>query len=298
MYLHVAARLYFEANHVLVACVDKRLHLFCLHRQGVTHRHASRCVVLEVWYLGAFGLKLGGCVECYVCLACVEKHFYVFAVYVAAFALLVWSVRAAFAHAFVDAYSEPRKSLVDIVFGSRNETLGVGIFDSENHLAAMLTGEKIVVKRCADTAYVKRASGRGGEAHAHFSILSRHCYRMMGFVKQSQKYEIIRLNAKSPSSAGSEIIAEAESHDVAVYAHFFVPVAEFCERCDAHSAADSYLVVVGYVEAEAEAPHYVYMFPPVVEKIYGLAGKWRVEGEIGLKILSGADVEVDRRTGV
>ncbi len=123
VYFHVAARLYFEANHVLVACVDKRLHLFFRHRQGIAHRHTSRCVVLEVWYLGAFGLKLGGCVECYVCLACVEKHFHVLAVYVAAFALLVWSVRSAFAHAFVYAYSEPRKSLVDIVFRSRHETL-------------------------------------------------------------------------------------------------------------------------------------------------------------------------------
>ena len=67
------------------------------------------------------------------------------AVDVAALALLVWAVSATFAHTFVDADAEPGKRLVDIVFGTGHKALRVGVFYSEDHIAAILTGEKIVI---------------------------------------------------------------------------------------------------------------------------------------------------------
>ena len=52
------------------------------------------------------------------------------AVYVATLALLVRTVRATFANAFVDADTEPSKRLVDIVFGTGHKALRVGVFDA------------------------------------------------------------------------------------------------------------------------------------------------------------------------
>ena len=78
------------------------------------------------------------------------------AIDVAAFALLVWAVRASFTYAFVYFNTEPCECLVDIIFGSGHETLGVGVFNTENHLAAMLAREKVVIKGCADTSDMER----------------------------------------------------------------------------------------------------------------------------------------------
>ena len=49
-------------------------------------------------------------------------------------------------HALVELDAKPVESLDNILFGTRHETGLVGVFDSENHLAALLTGEKVVVE--------------------------------------------------------------------------------------------------------------------------------------------------------
>ena len=97
------------------------------------------------------------------------------AIYIAALALLVGAVRATFAHAFVDAYTEPGEGFVYIVLGAWHEALRVGVFDAENHLAAVLTGKEVIIEGRAYTADVEGACGRGGEAYAHFTFCLRHC---------------------------------------------------------------------------------------------------------------------------
>ena len=74
------------------------------------------------------------------------------AVDVASFALLVRAEFSTLAHTFVDAYAEPGQSFVDIVFGSGNEAVGVGVLDTENHVAAVLSCKKVIIQRGPDAA--------------------------------------------------------------------------------------------------------------------------------------------------
>ena len=62
-------------------------------------------------------------------------------------------------HALVNAYAQPCESLVDIIFRSGHKALRVGILDTENHLAAIAAGKKVVIESGTDTAYVQRACG-------------------------------------------------------------------------------------------------------------------------------------------
>ncbi len=171
---HVAARLDAEAHHVLGAVGYEALDFLGGQSQGVAHRHACRCVILEVGDFGAARVQLGRSVESYVSLSGIEKHLDVLAVYVAAFALLVWSVGASFADTFVDAYAEPGKGLVDIVFGTGHESLRVGVFDTENHFAPVLAGKEIVIQGSTYAPDVERACGRRCEPHTYFTFICRH----------------------------------------------------------------------------------------------------------------------------
>jgi hypothetical protein len=92
------------------------------------------------------------------------------AVYVAAFRLFVWTVCATFAHTLVDADSEPCERLVDIVLGSGHEAAAVGVFYTENHVAPVLAGENIIVKRGAYTADVERSRRRRRESYSNLAF--------------------------------------------------------------------------------------------------------------------------------
>jgi hypothetical protein len=81
------------------------------------------------------------------------------AVYVAAFALFVGTERAALTHAFVNADAEPCESFVDVVLGSGDEALGVGVLDAQYHVAAVTTCEQVVVEGSANSADVERSGG-------------------------------------------------------------------------------------------------------------------------------------------
>ncbi len=166
--LDISARLDAEAHHILGAFVEKAFHFVGGQRKGVAHRHTCRRIVLEIRSGGSGGFEFGGSVERNISLSGIEEHAGVLAIDVAAFALLVWAVRASFTYAFVYFNTEPCECLVDIIFGSGHETLGVGVFNTENHLAAMLAREKVVIKGCADTSDMERPRGRGGETHSYF----------------------------------------------------------------------------------------------------------------------------------
>ncbi len=168
--LHVAARLDEETDNIGCALGDEAVDLLAGHRQGVAHRHAGRRVILEVGSLGAGLFKFLRCVECDVGFPRVKQVFDVSAIDVAALALLVRAVCATLAHPFVNPDSEPFERLVDIVFRSRDKTLGVGVFDSENHVAAVLAGENVVIQGGTHTSDVERPRGGRGEAHPDFSL--------------------------------------------------------------------------------------------------------------------------------
>ena len=127
-------------------------------------------VVLEVLYLVALGLKLLGSVEGDVGLVVGKKLLYVFLVDGTALALAVRTMFATEAYALVELDAEPAERLYNVVFGSRNETVGVGVLNTENEIAAMLTREEIVIQCCTHTTDVQGSRRTWCEAHPHFSI--------------------------------------------------------------------------------------------------------------------------------
>ncbi len=142
---HVAARLNLEADHIFLAGVDKALHLLGGHCQRIAHLSARVCVILEIGYFGALCLKFLGSVEGDVGATAVKQHLDMLAVNVAALALLVGAERAAFAHTLVNLDSEPCEGFIDIILGSGDKTLRVGVLDAQNHRAAVLAGKQIII---------------------------------------------------------------------------------------------------------------------------------------------------------
>ncbi len=152
-------RVYLEAHHILSALVDETFHLRGGKGKGVAHLAACRGIILEIGMLGTGSLKFLGGIEGDVCLVGIEQLLYIFAVDIAALALLVRTIIATLAYTLVDLYAEPCERFIDILLGTRHETSAVGILDTENHVAPMFAGKKIVIKGCAHTSDMKRSRG-------------------------------------------------------------------------------------------------------------------------------------------
>ena len=177
VHVHFRARLNHEAHDVLLSVCDASLGLFLAQGERVGHLKACVRVILEVLYLGAFCLQFFGSIECYVGFSLFEELLYILLVDVATLALTVGTVLSAEGNAFVELDSEPAERLDDVVFGSGNEAVGVGIFNAEHQIAAMLACEKVVVQCCTNATDVQRTGGTWCETHPDFSL--RHilfCY--------------------------------------------------------------------------------------------------------------------------
>ena len=141
----VSSRFDQETNHVLLAFGYKSIDFFFWHYKRVAHLHSCACIVLEVFYFCTFCIQFFGCVKGDVGLSAVEKLLNILFIYVATFALTIWSVIASETHALVELDAKPFERLDDIFFCPRNKTSGVGVFNAEDELTAMLAGKKIVV---------------------------------------------------------------------------------------------------------------------------------------------------------
>ena len=96
-----------EAHHILLA-VGYHLAPLCLgERQRVSHLHAGACIILEILYLGALGVKLLGRVEGIISLAVGQELVYVLLVDVATLTLAVGTMVATEADALVKLDAEP-----------------------------------------------------------------------------------------------------------------------------------------------------------------------------------------------
>ena len=151
---NLLSRLYHEADGVLFAVGNHLLHLLGGDGQGVAHLHTCVGVVLEVLHLVALLLQLFRRVEGIVGLSGVEQLPDVFLVYITALALPVGTTVSTEADTFIEFYSEPFEALQNIFLGPRNKTMGVGILNTENKFASMLTGKQIVIKGCPYTTNV------------------------------------------------------------------------------------------------------------------------------------------------
>ena len=139
--MHLDARVYLEANNILLSVVNHLFHLLSRERQRVAHHHSCACVILEVLYLAAFLLQLLWSVEGDVCFASFEQLVNILLVDASALALAVGTFVAAVAYALVKLNAEPFERLNDVCLSTLNETVGVGVFYAEHHVAAVLLGE-------------------------------------------------------------------------------------------------------------------------------------------------------------
>jgi len=87
-----------------------------------------------------------------------------------ALALLVGAVGAAHALAFVNHDAAPGQRFQNVLLSAGHEAVLVRVLDAEEHLAAQLAGQQVVVQSRAYAADVQRPGGRGRKAHPNFSL--------------------------------------------------------------------------------------------------------------------------------
>ena len=162
-----------EADDPLVSAVDARTHL--LGRQGQRRSQVfAHGVVVGKGLATGFGLlaqlvELLGRIEGVVGPAGIDQLQGIFQIDFAPLALAVGGVRAADTDAFVNLDAAPTQRLHDVLLSTRNEPLRVGILDAEDHRAAVLACEEVVVQCGADAADVQRSGGTGCKAHPNGS---------------------------------------------------------------------------------------------------------------------------------
>ena len=163
-----------EADDPLVAAFDAGTHL--VGRQGerrgelFAHRMVVGEGVAARFGLLAQGVELLGRIEGVVGPPRIDELEGILEVDFATLALAVGGVGASDAYTLVDFDAAPLERVEDILLGSRNEALRVGVLDAEEHHAAVTAREEVVVECRADTADVQRAGGAGCEAHPNGSF--------------------------------------------------------------------------------------------------------------------------------
>ena len=128
------------------------------------------CLLL-CFKLLAFGLQCFGLVESVVGPAVADELVGILAVHGLAVTLSVGTEGASKMDTFIKFDAQPVESLYDILFGTRHKAALIGILDTENHLSAVLAGEKVVVEGGTHTADVKRPRGGGGESYSYHLCL-------------------------------------------------------------------------------------------------------------------------------
>ena len=172
--VNLFARLDFEAHHILLASFDEALRLLFAEGDRVAHHAARVGIILEILDFLALLRQFLWRVEGDVGLSSIEQQFDILLIDVAAFALSVGAVFSAEADTFVKLYAEPSERLEDIVFRAGNEAVGVGVFDAEHEVAAVLACKEIVIEGCADTSDVQRSGG--GWVRSALSLFFQTCF--------------------------------------------------------------------------------------------------------------------------
>ena len=173
VYENLATRINLETHHILLAIVDECCHLVGRHGERVAHHATRASIVLEVLNLSALLLQFLRSVEGDVCLAGFEQLVDILLIDGATFALAIRPVLAAKRHALVELDVQPLERFKDVLLGSRHETVRVGVLNSENKIALMLTGKQVIIQCGANAANVQCPSGTWCETHPNSSFFHR-----------------------------------------------------------------------------------------------------------------------------
>ena len=143
---HLLSGLNLEADNVLVAGSNQRIDLFLREGQRVAHLATCVAIVLKVLNLGTLCLQLLRRIESDVSLVVVEQLLHVLLIDVATLALTVGTFVATKADALVELDAQPFERLDDILLGTRHETVGIGVLNTEHQIAAMLACKKEIIQ--------------------------------------------------------------------------------------------------------------------------------------------------------
>ena len=176
--MHVFIRLNLETYDILLALGDQRIYFFLRKSQRVAHLQAGRSVILEVGHFLALSLQFFGRIESDIGFSCIEQHLDVLLVNVATFGLTVGTVVTTKADTLVERNTEPLERLQNIFFSTRNETVAVGVFDTENEITSMLARKKVIIQRGAHTADVQSARRTRGKTDSDSSFCHNLPYFM------------------------------------------------------------------------------------------------------------------------
>ena len=190
VHLHHTVIRHLEADGPVGMRLQKRLPLALRHGDGVAQLIACDMVVDEgpagSLGFGPLGRQLLGCVECIVCVAFLHQFLCVFAVDTAPLGLPVRCMRMSLrrglhyiafcVHPLVGDDAAPVECFYDIFLRSRDEPLGVGVFNPYDEIPSVLLGVEVVVKSCTYSAHMQRPRRRRGKS---YSCLAVHFYMFL-----------------------------------------------------------------------------------------------------------------------
>ena len=90
---------------------------------------------------------------------------------------------------FIDLDAEPIKSFLDIFLCAGHKTGAVGIFDTQQHITAVLTGKQVVIQRGTHTADVQCAGGTWRKTNSNSSF---HRYKTFAAAKVLKKNDMCK----------------------------------------------------------------------------------------------------------
>ena len=155
MHVHVLVRLYFESNDIFLAFVQQGFYLVCTHGQRVTHHLTRAGVVLKIRNLRTLRLQLLRGVKSDIRMTGIQQLLHVLMVDLAPLGLTVrtmlsygFNLLGTFlqTQTFVNADTQPVEGFEDILLCTRHKTRRIGILDTQEHVAAVLTGKQIIVQ--------------------------------------------------------------------------------------------------------------------------------------------------------
>ena len=138
--------LHLKTDNVLIARSNQLLDFLFGEGQRVAHLTACVAVILEVLNLGTLGLQLLRRIESDIRLTGIQQLLYIFFIDVATLALTVGTLVTTERNALVELDAQPLERLDDILFCSRDKARGVGVFDAEHEVAAMLARKQVIIE--------------------------------------------------------------------------------------------------------------------------------------------------------
>jgi hypothetical protein len=119
---------------------------------------------------GTHFFQLYGCIESIVSVSLPEELLSVLQIEPFGFplALTVGTIRAGMQGAFIGVEATPGETVENILFRSGDIAALVGVFDTKNKVALVLTGKKIVIQYCPYPSEVKATGGAWREPEPDF----------------------------------------------------------------------------------------------------------------------------------